>query len=120
MARIGGADAITGVPTYKPPRQSLGSGGGYYQPTNPSPAAKIGLGLSGGASSSSGGGPQTVTTIMTPNQVYQGEILSDPGSVAALGTFNAQTNQLATARADAIQRAIINSGYSPEMKDGLA
>ena len=103
-------------------RQGLGSAlGSYYMPPNPNPlpTAKIG-GAIGAAGGGGGGGPQTTTTIMTPNQVYEGEILGDPGSIAAMGTFNAQTNQLAAARADAIQRAIINSGYTPQMSGGLA
>ena len=82
--------------------------------------AKLGTGLVGGAGSGGGGNSQTTTTIMSPNQVYQDEILGDPGSIAAMGTFNAHTNQLAAARADAIQRAVINSGYTPQMTGGLA
>src|SRR5215467_12998615 len=102
-------------------RQGLGSAlGSYYMPPNPNPSPTAKIGGAIGAAGGGGGGPLTTTEIMTPNQVYQGEILSDPGSVAALGTFGAQTDQYAATRADAIQRAIINSGYTPQMTGGLA
>jgi hypothetical protein len=64
-------------------------------------------------------GGQSVTTTYTPNQIYAGDILSDPQAVGAQGIFNAQSSGLAAARADAIQRAIINSGYSPTLPPSL-
>jgi|SRR5215471_11601438 len=104
-------------------RQPVGGGGigpsGGFTPAAPATLGFGQVGSGGGGGGGGGGSPQTVTTIMTPNQVYESDILSDPGSVAALGTFNAQTTQLANARADAIQRAIINSGYTPQMTGGL-
>jgi hypothetical protein len=120
----GGWGYPVAVPVVKP-RQQVGA----TISANPSGAGVSGGGLGTGAKlgtgqigsgGSGGSNSTTTTTIMTPNQVYQDEILADPGSVAAMGTFSAQTNQLAAARADAIQRAIINSGYTPQMTGGLA
>src|SRR5215471_2314336 len=117
MANIGAADAITSVPGYKPPRQSLGSaigGGTVYHPPAGLPAISLpGMG-------SVGGGPTTTTTIMTPNQVYSSDILGDPGSVAAQGQFDATASNLAAARADAFQRAVISGGWAPQLTGALA
>jgi hypothetical protein len=77
------------------------------------------LGGAIGGAAVPGGGTHQVTTY-TPNQVYQGDILSDPQAVGAQGIFDAQSSQYAASRADAIQRAIINSGYSPSLTGGLS
>jgi hypothetical protein len=52
-------------------------------------------------------------------QVYQDQILSDPEAVAAQGTFSSTASNLANARAAAIQRAVINAGWTPDMSGGL-
>src|SRR5215471_9358866 len=120
MALIGAADAISGVPGYKPPRQGLGAaigggGGTVYHP----PASYPGLSLPG-MGGGGGGGPQTTTTIMSPNQVYASDILNDPGSIAAQGQFDATQSNYAAARADAIQRAVISGGGAPQLSGTLA
>lgn|SRR5215469_3298022 len=112
----GGANAYKPIaPIVKPPRQGIGSAIGGVPVGTVSPSASLGGAIGAAPKPSTG---TTTTTTITPNQVYESDILNDPGSVAALGTFNAQTNQLAAARADAIQRAIISSGYTPDMSGG--
>jgi len=59
----------------------------------------------------SGGG--TVTTVRTPLQVYQDQILGDPQAVAAQGTYDTTLKGLANARQSGIQQAIYNAGWSP-------
>src|SRR5215467_15013118 len=97
QAGYGGAASLT---TPKPPpRKGVGSGlagaiGGFtpsqMTPILPSLPGPIGAG-------SGGGGPVTTTTTVTPLQVYQDEILGDPGSVA-VGCSNTTEEGGATAR----------------------
>lgn len=90
------------------------SGFGGFTPTPTQAASLPGTAI--------GSGGQTTTTTVTPLQVYQDQILSDPGSVAAQGSFDANVSNLALARRDAIQRAIINAGWDPStgLTGGLA
>ena len=70
-------------------------------------------GLTGTAS---GGG--TTTRTVTPIQVYESQVDSNPGTVAAQGIFDANATNLANARAAAIQQAIIRAGWTPDMSSG--
>ena len=120
QAGYGGAASLT---TPKPPpRKGVGSGlagaiGGFtpsqMTPILPSLPGAIGAG-------SGGGGPVTTTTTVTPLQVYQDEILGDPGSVAALGTYTKTEEGLANARASAIRQAVLNSGWTPDLANTQA
>jgi hypothetical protein len=109
--------------TYKPLPLSTGgvTGGGSL-------ASAIGGGQSNATQSTIGGGgigsslvsPLTTTRTVIPNVVgdYQNQILSDPSSVAAQGTYDTTAGMLANARRDAIQRAIYNSGWNPNAAPG--
>lgn len=57
--------------------------------------------------------PKTTVETMSPIKVYENEILSDPGFVAAQGSHDATLSNLALARKDAIDRAVINAGWDP-------
>jgi hypothetical protein len=101
-----------GSVSYKP-RQAIGSnvlGSAAPKATNP-----VGI-----FSPSGGGGGGTTTTTITPLQNYQGDILSDPQAVGAQGMFDARASSLAAARADAIQRAVISGGWTPDMSGSLS
>jgi hypothetical protein len=50
---------------------------------------------------------------MTPNQVYESEILGDPRAIGAQQAFEATTNQLAATRRGLFRQALISSGYDP-------
>lgn len=112
MARIGAADAGYGpvAPMIKP-RQAIGSNvlGAATAPKTTAPTI-----------TSPGGGGTSTTTTITPLQTYQGDILSDPQAVGAQGIFNAQSSNLAAARADAIQRAVIGAGWTPSLGGALS
>jgi hypothetical protein len=79
--------------------------GGQQAATSVIAGGKVGAGAAGG--------PATTTITHTPLQIYQDEILSDPGSVAAQGTYDTTLNELANQRRDAIQRAVIQAGWDP-------
>jgi len=97
-------------------RKAVGSGllgGTIYTPPAGSPPLSL-TGAIGGAPSVGGG---TVTTTMTPLQVYEGDILNDPQSVAAQGSYDTQAQALANARASAIRNAVFQSGWTPTLGD---
>src|SRR5215470_5369113 len=86
----GGGFGYPGMSGYVPvvkPRQQIGSS------VNPGAAVVGGTGGSSGGLSGAIGSPHsafnqpvgdtTTTTTMTPRQIYQSDILSDPGSIAA-------------------------------------
>lgn len=102
---------VSAVPLTRP-RKAAGADNSFiYNP----PAAPSGLtGSIGG-----GGGGSTMTRTVTPLQVYQDQILADPGAVSAQGMFEGQTSNLALARRDAIQQALIRSGWTPQLTGAL-
>lgn len=57
--------------------------------------------------------PQSTVETVQPMQVYENEILSNPGYVAAKGTNAATLSNLALARKEGIDRAVISSGWDP-------
>ena len=109
---------------YKPPPIPGTTGGGLSYTSTPldQDGQRVGVGTVGGGKVSTGGGggstPLTTTTTRTPLQVYQDEILGDPGSVAAQGQYDTTLSQLANARKDAIQRAIFGAGWNPSAIPG--
>lgn len=90
-------------------RSALGAAIG---PTTTLPAAPSGYGLTGAI------GSGTTTRTVTPLQVYQDQVDTDLGTTAAKGIFDANATNLANARASAIQRAIINAGWTPDLSSG--
>jgi len=94
---VGGLNGL-GTPTPKAPTTTLG--GVAATPTTPN----TGIG--------------TIDQNVLGN--YQDEILGSPMGQSATGIYSSQSGLLAAQRADAIQRAIISSGYSPQMSGSLA
>jgi len=95
---VGGLGGLTTAP--KAPTTTLG--GAAATPTTP--VANTGIG--------------TIDPNVLGN--YQNEILGSPMGQSATGIYSAQSGLLASQRADAIQRAIISAGYSPQLTGSLA
>lgn len=98
--------------TYRPPRVGGGLNGNIAGPTTPIGSPSLG-GVGIGAGGSAGLGAQSA---VSPLGMYQQEI--GDYTTGAQGMFGAQTSNLAAARADAIQRAIIGAGWDPSSHFG--
>ena len=88
---------------------------GSYVPKLPGGVAQ-GQGGGGGG----GGGDTVTTTVQTPNQVYEADILGDPMSRAAQQSYDASVQGLANNRRDQIRQASIAAGYTPTLTGALS
>jgi len=111
-----GAGWNYGGETYKVP-------GAYTMPsvrTSPLPSGTAqGQGQGGGVTQGDGG-DETITTVRTPMQVYESDILGDPMSRAAQQTYDVGVQGLANQRRDQIRQAIIAAGYTPSLTGSLS
>jgi len=72
-----------------------------------------GGGAGGGGGGGGGGGTQTTTTVMTPNPIYESDILSAPESIGGQQAFDATAQQLKNTRMAQFRQALVQSGYDP-------
>jgi hypothetical protein len=90
---------------------AFGGAGGWGVVSSGGAATNVNLGYR--APAATGGGGTRVTTVRTPMQVYQDEILNDPQSLGAQQAYDATTQQLANTRRAQFHEALISSGYDP-------
>src|SRR5262245_46314786 len=103
--KVAKAIQAAGMPRSAPAASNpFGAGAITYTPPPLYPGGTLGGPLGTGQSASE---IASTTRTVSPLQVYQDEVLADPGAVAAEGIFNSTAKNLADARTYAIQQALI-------------